>query len=179
MNKFGSVGMQIAFGRIRRKTEPTGSWDRVRKSYMTTSSKYRSGNQYKGRVSIPGAYYHIIICTHQRQKILANNTIVSIIFDTFDWLETENRLEWICIMVMPDHIHTVIRLGEGQPLSKVLHSVKLFTARHINKHLSRKGTLWQKGYTDWGIRTEATLNKTISYCYMNRCVGLKQISQIW
>ena len=108
-----------------------------------------------------------IIGTHQRQKILANNTVVSIIFDTFDWLETENRLEWICIMVMPDHIHTVIKLGEGQTLSKVLHSLKLFTARQINKHLSRKGTLWQKGYTGWGIRKEATLNKTIYYCYTN------------
>ena len=134
---------------------------------MTTLSKYRSGNRSKGRVSIPGAYYHIIICTHQRQKILANNTIASIIFDTFDWLETENRLEWICVMVMPDHIHAVIKLGEAQTLSKVLHSLKLFTARQINEHLSRKGTLWQKGYTDWGIRTEATLNKTIHYCYMN------------
>ena len=134
---------------------------------MTTLSKYRSGNRSKGRASIPGTYYHIIICTHQRRKILANNTVASIIFDTFDWLETENRLEWICVMVMPDHIHTVIKLGEEQTLSKVLHSLKLFTARQINKHLSRKGTLWQKGYTDWGIRKAATLNQTIHYCYMN------------
>ena len=134
---------------------------------MTTPSKYRSNNRYKGRVSVHGAYYHIIICTDQRQKILADNKVASIIFRTFDWLETENRLEWICIMVMPDHIHTIIKLEEGQTLSKVLHSLKLFTARHINKHLSRNGSLWQKGYTDWGIRKEATLNKTIHYCYMN------------
>ena len=134
---------------------------------MTASSKYRSNNRYKGRASIPGVYYHIIVCTHQRQKILADNKVASIIFNTFDWLETENRLEWICIMIMPDHLHTVIKLGEEQTLSKVLHSLKLFTARQINKHLSRKGSLWQKGYTDWGIRKETTLNKTIHYCYMN------------
>ena len=146
---------------------PTGPGDGVRKSYMTTSSKYRSGNRHKGRVSIPGVYYHIIVCTYQRQKILANNTVASIIFSTFDWLEAENRIEWICIMVMPDHIHTVIRLGEGQTLSKVLHSLKLFTARKINKHLSRNGAFWQKSYTDWGIRTETVLNKTIRYCYTN------------
>ena len=134
---------------------------------MTIPLGYRSHNRYKGRVSIPGAYYHIIVCTHQRQKILINNTVASIIFNTFDWLEAENRLEWICIMVMPDHVHAVIKLEEGQTLSKVLHSLKLFTARKINKYLSRNGSLWQKGYTDWGIRTEGTLNKTIHYCYMN------------
>ena len=134
---------------------------------MTTFPKYRSQNRQKGRVSIQGAYYHIIICTDQRQKILADNTIASIIFNTFDWLETKNRLEWICIMIMPDHVHTVIKLEEGQTLSKVLHSLKLFTAREINKHLSRKGSLWQKGYTDWCIRKEAILNRTILYCYTN------------
>ena len=107
---------------------------------MTTSPKYRSHNRHKGKASIPGAYYHIIICTQQRQKILVDNRVASIIFDTFDWLETENRFEWICIMVMPDHVHTVIKLEEGQTLSKVLHSLKLFTARQINRHLSRNGS---------------------------------------
>ena len=134
---------------------------------MTTPPKYRSHNRYKGRVSIPGAYYHIIICTYQRQKILADNKIARIIFSTFNWLETGHRLEWICITVMPDHVHAVIKLEEGQSLSKVLHSLKLFTAREINKHLSRNGSLWQKGYTDWGIRTEVTLDRTIRYCYAN------------
>ncbi len=134
---------------------------------MTAPSKYRSRNRYKSRISIQGAYYHIVICTHQRQKILTDNKVASIIFSTFDWLETENRLEWICIMVMPDHVHTVIKLEEGQTLSKILHSLKLFTARKINKYLSRNGALWQKGYTDWGIRTETTLNRTIRCCYAN------------
>ena len=134
---------------------------------MNTLPKYRSQDLRKGRASIPGAYYHIIICTHQRRRILADDKVASIIFKTFDWLETENRLEWICIMVMPDHVHTVIKLGEEQTLSKILHSMKLFTARKINRHLSRNGSLWQKGYTDWGIRTEAALNDTIRYCYAN------------
>ena len=134
---------------------------------MNPAPKHRSHNLRKGRASIQGTYYHIIICTHQRQKILMDRTIASIIFKTFDWLETENRQEWVCIMVMPDHVHTIIKLGQGQPLSQVLHSMKRFTAREINKHLSRTGSLWQKGYTDWGIRDETALNKTIRYCYAN------------
>lgn len=134
---------------------------------MNTLPKYRSQDLRKGRASIPGAYYHIIICTHRRRRILTDDKVASMIFQTFDWMEAENRLEWTCIMVMPDHVHAVIKLGEEQTLSKVLHSIKLFTARKINRHLSRNGSLWQKGYTDWGIRTEAALNDTIRYCYAN------------
>ena len=135
---------------------------------MNALQKHRSHTLRTGRHSIPGTYYHIVIVTHQRQRILANNTVASIIFETFDWLETENRLEWICIMVMPDHVHTVIKLGEQQTLSKVLHSMKRYTAREINKHLSQNGALWQRSYTDWGIRGgDAALNDTIRYCYAN------------
>ena len=134
---------------------------------MNTPTKYRSQNLRKGRYAIPGTYYHIVTLTHQRQQILATPQTSSIIFKTFEWLETKNRLEWICIIVMPDHVHAVIKLEEGQTLSKVLHSMKRFTAHEINKHLSRTGPLWQKGYTDWGIRREATLNDIIRYCYAN------------
>ena len=37
---------------------------------MNTAPKHRSRNLHKGRASIKDTYYHIIICTHQRQKIL-------------------------------------------------------------------------------------------------------------
>ena len=134
---------------------------------MKIHSKYRSDTLRIGRTSIPGLYYHIIIVTNQRKPVLANHNAATIIFRAFDWLEIENRLEWICIMVMPDHVHTVIRLAEGQTLQKVLHSLKRFTAREVNKCLLREGSLWQKGYSDWGIRSEKALNNTIRYCYMN------------
>ena len=129
--------------------------------------KYRNHNLRKGRASIPGAYYHIIINTHERRQLLANNDVASIIFETFDWLESKGRLKWICIMIMPDHVHTIIELGSGQNLSKVLHSLKLFTARNINKCLSRRGKFWQAEYRDWAVRDEKSLNNMIRYCYAN------------
>ena len=51
-------------------------------------------------------------------------------------------------MIMPDHIHTIIELGAGQTLAKILHSLKRFTAREINKYLSRQGQFWQTEYRD-------------------------------
>ncbi len=129
--------------------------------------KYRNHNLRKGRVSIPGAYYHIIINTYQRRQLLANDNVASIIFETFNWLEAKHRLKWICIMIMPDHVHAVIELGVDQTLPKVLHSLKLFTARKINEYLSQRGHFWQPEYRDWGIRNETALNNMIRYCYEN------------
>ena len=107
-----------------------------------------------------------------------NDKIASIIFNTFDWLETERRIQWICIMVMPDHVHAIIVLGAEQTLAKVMHSLKLFTARKINEYLSRRGQFWQSEYRDWGIRNTEALNNMIRYCYANPVrKGLVQASR--
>ena len=121
----------------------------------------------KGRQSISGAYYFLIASTFDRRPILANSEVARIIFETFEWLDAQGRIRWICIMVMPDHIHAVIQLGRDQTLPKVMHSLKTFTARQINKKRGEHSTVWQEGYYDHGIRRDESLNEIIRYCYEN------------
>ena len=121
----------------------------------------------KGRQSIPGAYYFLTTSAFDRRPILANFEVARIIFQTFEWLETQGRIRWICIIVMPDHIHAVIQLGRDQTLPKVMHSLKTFTARKINKQRGEPSTVWQEGYYDRGIRKDESLNEIIRYCYEN------------
>ena len=134
---------------------------------MDSSPTPRSQELRKGRHSAPGIYYHLITVTRERRPVLARSEIASIIFNAFDWLETKGCIQWQCIMVMPDHVHAVVRLGDDQTLPQLMHSVKRFTAREINKHLGDVGSLWQRGYSDRGIRGDEGLNQTIRYCYTN------------
>ena len=121
----------------------------------------------KGRSSIPGAYYSLTLTTIERKPLLANEKVAAVIFDAFDWLETNNWCRWVCLVVMPDHIHAVIQLGEDQPLSRLIQTFKSFTARRINAYLERSGSLWQAAYHDHGIRRDESLNAIIRYCYEN------------
>ena len=134
---------------------------------MNTFTSWRNQKLRKGRHSIPSTYYHITIVTYKRKRILINDIAVSIIFGAFNWLEAEDRIKWICIMIMPDHLHAVVQLGESHTLPKVIQSLKRFTAREFNKQQDRIGHLWQRGYSDFGIRNDEVLNKTIFYCYEN------------
>ena len=61
----------------------------------------------KGRHSIPSTYYYLTLTTLNKKPLLATPKIADIIFQSLDWLETNDRLRWFCIVVMPDHIHTV------------------------------------------------------------------------
>jgi REP element-mobilizing transposase RayT len=121
----------------------------------------------KGRHSIPGAYYSVTLATIGRKPLLANAKIANVILETLEWLETNGRCRWFCLIVMPDHIHTVIQLGENQTLSRLIKSFKNFTAKQINTYLGRSGSLWQAAYHEHGVRQEESLNAIIRYCYEN------------
>ena len=121
----------------------------------------------KGRQSIPGAYYSVTFATHNRASVLTLAGIPDIVFRCFDWLETDERMKWVCIMVMPDHVHAVFQLGNKQTLPRLIQSFRRFTANQINARLMRTGPLWQANYYDHGIRRDESLNKIIRYCYEN------------
>ena len=121
----------------------------------------------KGRVSIPGTYYSITLATLGRVPLLTTAETPRIIFECFDWLETDKRLEWLCIMIMSDHVHTVFQLREKQTLSKLIQSFKRFTTKQINAKLARSRSVWQENYYDHGIRRDESLNEIIRYCYEN------------
>jgi REP element-mobilizing transposase RayT len=121
----------------------------------------------KGRHSIPGFYYSLTVCTLDKRPLLANTEAADIIFKSFDWLEANDRLEWFCVVVMPDHIHGVIQLGSKQTLPRLMQSFKSFTAKEINAHLGHRGSLWQGACYEHGIRRDESLKAIIRYCYEN------------
>ena len=134
---------------------------------MNIIKKKGSSQLRKGRYSIPEAFYLLTTTTHNRKPILIKDGVAQIIFDAFEWLETKERIRWYCIMIMPDHLHTIIQLRAHHTLSNIMHTLKRFTAREINKLLKGEGALWQEGYHDTGIRGDNILNEMIRYCYKN------------
>ena len=47
-------------------------------------------------------------------------------------------------VVMPNHVHALVKPLSGHGLSEILHSWKSFTAHAINKMLGREGRLWME-----------------------------------
>lgn len=99
---------------------------------MNLLSNRKSHQLRQGRHAISGTYYFLTTTTFKRRRILSSSQVAQIIFDSLQWLENKNRIRWICIMIMPDHIHAVIQLGCNQTLASVMHSLKSFTAKKIN-----------------------------------------------
>ena len=67
---------------------------------------------------------------------------------------------------MPDHIHFVAALRQVS-LSKLMRSLKSYTAKEINSCLNRHGNFWQPQYHDHTLRKDEDLNEVVLYTLNN------------
>jgi alanyl-tRNA synthetase/REP element-mobilizing transposase RayT len=87
------------------------------------------------------------------------------------WRESRYRLVAAC--VMPDHVHMIIQPGiketdaQGQPvfwqMSEILHSIKSFSAKEVNKLDKTSSVLWQDERFDRFVRSDADLQEKFRY----------------
>ena len=70
-------------------------------------------------------------------------------------------------VIMPNHVHCLVRpLGE-HTLPSILHSWKSFTAKKMNAILGREGKIWQDELFDCIVRDEAQLQQFSAYVQGN------------
>jgi acyl-CoA synthetase (AMP-forming)/AMP-acid ligase II len=83
-------------------------------------------------------------------------------------------------VIMPNHVHLLLRLLDGFDLSGLMKSIKGVSARKINQRLGRSGTVWQADYFDRYIRDESHFSKVLRYIENNPVVaGLAPSPEEW
>ena len=70
-------------------------------------------------------------------------------------------------VVMPNHVHALIRPEIGNTLSEILHSWKSYSSNQANRLLGRKGEFWQEDYFDRYIRNAEHYERAIDYIELN------------
>lgn len=94
--------------------------------------------------------------------VLKQSGIRKIVADALAHFDGQ-RYELAGYVIMPNHVHVLLRLKAGHALADILHSWKSFTAKAINKALNRTGALWQPEYWDRLIRNERHLAASLGY----------------
>jgi len=73
---------------------------------------------------------------------------------------------------MPDHVHAILtpqptEAGTDWSVSQIVHSLKGYSAHKIDEHRQRKGSVWQRGFYERVIRSEADLRQKVQYVWEN------------
>ncbi len=94
----------------------------------------------------------------------------------FFWSGKKYKL--IAWVIMPNHVHLLMRPRPGYSLSEIMHSIKSYSAKKANQVLKRKGIFWQHESFDTYIRDYRHFCRVVSYIE-NNPVKAKLCKNAW
>lgn len=121
----------------------------------------------KGRQSWAGCYYFLSSAKSKNAPALDNPDCFEIICREARLLEKEGLWECLALVLMPDHLHMAVRLGQGADLSRVMNLFKGRTSHQINRAKNTKGHLWFRGFHDHLIRPDQPIPNFLDYILRN------------
>jgi REP element-mobilizing transposase RayT len=103
----------------------------------------------------------ITVVTAERQRVFERFSAARTLIG---YLKTDNDLQranTVAFVVMPDHLHWLMQLGESATLSQVVRGVKSLTSHRLGY------PVWQRGYHDHAVRHDEDLKAMSRYVIAN------------
>ena len=98
--------------------------------------------------------------------VLRNPRIRAILEQAFAHYDNEACIVHAYV-IMPNHVHVLLQMIGSHQANTIIHSIKSFTARAINKTLNRTGPLWLRDNFDRLIRSNPHYHATLQYIINN------------
>ena len=128
---------------------------------MSNAEKPHGKNLRKGRVSLPNHAYLVTIVTAHREPFFTAFTQARIAVQCFHDKNVVRHAQTLAFIVMPDHVHWLLQLGENRSLSGV---VRLYKSKvSINLHQR----IWQRGFHDHALRNDEDIPGIARYIVAN------------
>ena len=119
----------------------------------------------KGRVSLPNNVYHITTTTVSRRPIFTDLYIAREVVKCIH--HPQRNTATMAYVIMPDHMHWLMQLGEEVELSREVGDVKSISTRMINRLQGERGSIWQSGFHDHAVRQDEELRRVARYIIAN------------
>jgi REP element-mobilizing transposase RayT len=112
-----------------------------------------------------GATYFVTWRLHENQNSFTGPER-TVIADALRFFDGQRYLLY-SFVVMDDHVHVVLRPGEGHELEQIIKSWKGFTSTTLRRVTGRHMPLWQSEYMDRIIRDDGELEEKVNYVLDN------------
>jgi len=122
---------------------------------------------------------------------LKDDRLAAKVVESLTYFAGQRYALWAYV-VMPSHFHWVFepacewieglgsKADDRSPRQRIMHSVKMYSARWCNKLLGRKGAFWQDESYDHCIRDLDELERAIDYVELNPVkAGLANAPEAW
>ena len=118
------------------------------------------------RLSLPGHVYLVTASALDRRPSFIGPAAVAAArcFATRALWGDAEPIAWV---LMPDHAHWLVQLGDHDPLSCVVNRIKSASARAVNATRGGSGPVWAPAYHERCLRNDAQLHTAVTYIREN------------
>jgi REP element-mobilizing transposase RayT len=136
-------------------------------------------------ISLEGYAYFITTKIKNYIKVFETKLYFDIIIDNVNFYREKFGFKLWGYVIMPEHIHLMIHLGDKNDLSKIMEQFKRYTSKQMLKQLKKdkkshlikpftianvkkeKHMVWEEGFRGLGIRSERVFNIKMNYIHNN------------
>ncbi len=122
------------------------------------------------RAVIPGGCFFFTVVTHDRKKLFSEKSHVDRLREGFRRVQESHPFLIDAIVILPDHLHTVWRLPEGDGnFSLRWRLIKHYTATSIDTATNERGEkqVWQRRFWEHAVRDEEDWRSHVDYVHYN------------
>ena len=102
-----------------------------------------------------------------RRPLFNSPTAADMLIKVLYEVRLETSFSLLAFVVMPDHVHLVLRPPSSHRLGQVIQFLKGRFSRRYNEMTGRTGPLWQSRYHERILRSERELVAAIEYVHGN------------
>ena len=121
----------------------------------------------QGRISVAGHIYLVTFTTAERNPHFKTwetaSLAAGLLTEPTSW-QRSRLLAWV---LMPDHWHGLVQLGDSESLSACIGRLKGSTSRQLKLAHPHLGRVWGPGFHDRAMRSDDDLRATARYLAMN------------
>jgi putative transposase len=119
------------------------------------------------RVSHPGHVYHLTTATHERARLFEDFSLARAAARALNERGVLRDTQLLAWVLMPDHVHALVQLGESDGLDLLMNRIKAGMARAVKRQRPMLQPVWQRAYHDHLLRQEEDLRTVGRYIVMN------------
>ena len=121
----------------------------------------------RGRWSEPGCCYMVTTVTAGRVPVFRDLFAGRAVVREMMRLQEDGLVASVAWVIMPDHLHWLLVLGDHGDLSRVVQLLKGRSGRRVNQLPGCKGNVWQRAFYDHAIRKDEDVRKLARYIVGN------------
>ncbi|MBB2759625.1 UNVERIFIED_ORG: REP element-mobilizing transposase RayT [Xanthomonas campestris] len=110
--------------------------------------------------------YLLTVTTWQRRRVFDDFQLAASACRAFIAALPEDAtlLAWV---LMPDHVHWLVQLGDVTPLARTVSCMKAASTRAVNQQRRMPDVVWARAYHDRGLRKDDDLRTVARYLIAN------------